>query len=243
MRWTKEEIELSSKMINEGNSFLDISKKLNRSHEAVTKKLNKLGFRSGYKPNNKKGQTKYSDYDWDVIQKKYDDGLSYEELISDLNLSARAIIWAKENDKLKLRTISEGLKLAWGKGKFKQSNKEGLERYRQLSEFKFNVYDYPTKFNLLLLEEYGWYKTKNRGDNPSGISRDHMYSVKDGFENDIDPYYISHPANCKLMKHGDNNKKNTSSSITLEELKKRVALWTKPLEKSHRWFESDYRLK
>ncbi len=52
-----------------------------------------------------------------------------------------------------------------------------------------------------------------------------MYSVKDGFINGISPEIIKHPANCKLMKHIDNNKKKTNSSITLEELMERIKNW------------------
>ena len=52
-----------------------------------------------------------------------------------------------------------------------------------------------------------------------------MFSVKQGFIDKIDSYYISHPANCKLMKHKDNNSKNTSCSITLIELYERVDKW------------------
>ena len=52
-----------------------------------------------------------------------------------------------------------------------------------------------------------------------------MFSVDEGYKQNIDPYLISHPANCKLMKHEDNFKKKTECSITLEELKQRVSDW------------------
>ena len=223
MRWIKSEIDRAVKMLNDGKSFKDIAEELNREHGAVSKKLNRLGYKSGY--NNNKGETKYSDYDWNLISKKYDEGLSYSDLLIEFNISTKSLTWAKENKKINFRTNSEGLKLAWKRGKFEESKKRGLDRYRQLCAFKFSLNDFPNEFNFNLIEEYGWYKAKNRGDNPNGVSRDHMYSVKDGFKNDVDPYYISHPANCRLMRHGDNNKKNTSSSITLEELIKRVDSW------------------
>lgn len=227
MKWKKEEIEKAINMINNGKSFKDIAKVLNRTHEAISSKMNRLGFKSGFKPNKNKGVSKYSNYNWGEIQEEYDNGLSYEELKKEFNLSTRALIWAKENGKLKFRTVSEGLKLAWANGKYKSSDKEGIDRYRQLCEFKFNLNDYPNEFNFKLIEEHGWYKAKNKGDNPNGVSRDHMYSIKEGFKNGVDPYYMSHPANCRLMRHGDNNKKKTNCSITLEELIKRVEEWDK----------------
>jgi hypothetical protein len=52
-----------------------------------------------------------------------------------------------------------------------------------------------------------------------------MYSVRDGFINKIDPEIIKHPANCKLMIHTENNKKNYNSSITIDVLKERIKNW------------------
>lgn len=97
--------------------------------------------------------------------------------------------------------------------------------YRPSCEFKFNLSEYPNRFDFSLIEKYGWYKAKNRGNNLNGVSRDHMYSVKEGFINNVDPSIISHPANCKLLVHSDNNKKKTTSSITLEELLDRIEKW------------------
>ena len=226
MKWTKEEIKLSIEMINEGKSFVEISQLLGRTQISVTKKLNRLGYKSGYSPSGCYGvDSKYSTYDWGLIQKQYDEGLSYRDLIEVLNLTPQAIKWGVDNHKMVFRSISDGMKLAWENGKFKLSDKIGVERYRQLCSFKFNVYDYPEYFNLTLIDDYGWYKAKNKGDNPNGVSRDHMFSVKEGYENNIDPYYISHPANCELLIHCDNNLKKTKCSISIEELYFRVEKW------------------
>lgn len=108
-----------------------------------------------------------------------------------------------------------------------------VRHYRTRAAFKFNIYNYPSEFNLSLIDKHGWYspngyKRRNKQPNLSGVSRDHLYSVYDGFINHIDPKLISHPANCQLIKHNGpngNNKKNSQSSITLEELKTRIELW------------------
>lgn len=97
--------------------------------------------------------------------------------------------------------------------------------YRKLCQFRFSLNSFPDEFDFNLIGEYGWYMAKNKGDNPNGISRDHMYSIHEGFKNNIDPYLISHPSNCQLMRHGDNNKKDRKSSITIEDLKERVRVW------------------
>ena len=102
------------------------------------------------------------------------------------------------------------------------SNKQN---YYLLCSFKFNIYEYPERFDLDLIKKYGWYKVKNRGDNPNGVNRDHMYSKIEGFRNKIDPSLISHPANCVLILHKENLNKNRKCSITLEELKERIKKW------------------
>ena len=104
-------------------------------------------------------------------------------------------------------------------------NQDKLDVYRNQCSFKFGISSYPDEFNFNLIKENGWYKAKNHGNNLSGVSRDHMYSGKEGFMNKIDPYLISHPANCQLLVHSKNVSKYDNCSITFEELKKRVDNW------------------
>ena len=105
------------------------------------------------------------------------------------------------------------------------SKRTELENYRKKCSFTFALSDFPDEFDFHLIEEHGWYKAKNHGDNLSGISRDHMVSVLYGFENHIDPKIISHPANCKLLIHSDNSSKRDKCSITFEELLERIKIW------------------
>ena len=97
--------------------------------------------------------------------------------------------------------------------------------YRPLCEFDFNVYKYKDEFELSLITEYGWYSPTNKKNNQNGVSKDHIYSVHDGFKNNVDYEIIKHPANCQLMKHIDNNKKKCQSLITLNELLERIKKW------------------
>lgn len=94
--------------------------------------------------------------------------------------------------------------------------------YRPSCKFQFNVNDYPDKFDLNLVKEYGWYSPVNKNNNPYGVSKDHLLSVKDGFDNNIPPEIISHPANCQLILQKKNSSKNRTSSITYEELLIRI---------------------
>jgi len=108
---------------------------------------------------------------------------------------------------------------------YTEQNKKEYLLYRQRCNFKFNVYDYPTKFDLRLAESLGWYSPSNKKNNLDGVSRDHMYSVNDGFKNLVDPSIISHPANCCIIQHRSNQSKRAKSSITLEELMERIKNW------------------
>ncbi len=102
---------------------------------------------------------------------------------------------------------------------------EYYKYYRPLAEFKFDISQFKDKFDLGIIEKYGWYSPSNKGNNLNGVSKDHMYSVKDGFINKIDPSIISHPANCQLLLQNLNSKKKTKSSITLNELLERIENW------------------
>lgn len=97
--------------------------------------------------------------------------------------------------------------------------------YRSLSNFNFDINLYKDRFDISLVSKYGWYSPSNKGNNLNGVSKDHLFSVKDGFINKVSIDVISHPANCKLMRHKDNQVKNSKSSITLEELLKRIKEW------------------
>jgi hypothetical protein len=106
-----------------------------------------------------------------------------------------------------------------------RKNMDEYQKYRLDTNFNFNLSDYKDEFNFSLIEKYGWYSPSNKGNNLGGVSRDHMLSVREGFEMKIDPKIISHPANCKLMIHTDNISKNKNSIISLEELLERIRIF------------------
>lgn len=109
----------------------------------------------------------------------------------------------------------------------KSKNISVSRKYKNSCAFTFSLNSFPDEFDFSLINEYGWYKAKNHGDNLNGISRDHMLSKDFGFENLIDPYIISHPANCKLLQQNENASKGSKNSLTLDELLKRIEDWHK----------------
>lgn len=108
---------------------------------------------------------------------------------------------------------------------YDRKNITEYQKYYRNCQFNFSLSDYPNEFDFKLIEKYGWYKAKNHGDNLSGISRDHMISVKYGYENNISPKTIKHPANCELLLHSDNSSKQKNCSITLNDLLKKINNW------------------
>jgi hypothetical protein len=108
---------------------------------------------------------------------------------------------------------------------FRRKDMTEFKKYKRDCLFSFNLSDYEKEFDFKLIEEYGWYKPVNRGNNLDGVSRDHVYSIRDGFDNGIDPYLISHPANCKLILQRQNSIKHKKSDITIKELELKIKNW------------------
>lgn len=102
------------------------------------------------------------------------------------------------------------------------------KEYTYSCQFRFGISKYPIWFSdaTKLIKKYGWYSTPSsrKGiSNTNGISRDHLYSITDGWINKVPPSIIRHPANCYLLPHKKNQTKHKKSSITLEELYIRIS--------------------
>ena len=108
---------------------------------------------------------------------------------------------------------------------YHKSSRTLREEYKRQCQFQFNVYDYPEYFNLELLTQHGWYSPVNKNNNLNGVSRDHRLSIADGFEQNINPDIISHPVNCKLVCHRDNQIKHRKSTVSLEELSEEIRIF------------------
>lgn len=121
------------------------------------------------------------------------------------------------------------------KYRYKDLDKKSLQHYRKLCSFDFNLSDYPLEFDFLLIEKYGWYAAKNHGNNLGGVSRDHILSVKYGYQNNIDPKLVAHPANCKLLIHNQNVSKGEKCGMTLEQLQQKICDWNKKYSECRRF--------
>lgn len=106
----------------------------------------------------------------------------------------------------------------------KLEDKEPYQVYFDASSFKHGFKTNSESQNQLL-EEHGVY---NRISNPTGCVRDHLLSRRYGFDNNIDPAIIAHPANCEIVLHVENVRRawqTSDNQITLEELLERIENW------------------
>ena len=106
------------------------------------------------------------------------------------------------------------------------------KEYTYSCQFRFGISLYPNWFTDASekIKKYGWYSTpgsRTGTKNLNGISRDHLYSITDGWLNNVPPSIIRHPANCSLIPHKENQSKHKKSKITLVELYYNIELFNK----------------
>jgi hypothetical protein len=65
------------------------------------------------------------------------------------------------------------------------------------------------------LKEHGVFNSKL---NRHGVVRDHKFSRKHGFIQQVFPEILRHPCNCQALTVGENSSKREKSSLTLEQL-------------------------
>jgi hypothetical protein len=104
--------------------------------------------------------------------------------------------------------------------------KDKYKLYFEACKFKHSFYDYATPEEIAIVKEYGIF---NASSNSKGCVRDHLYSRRSGFENNVDPDIISHPANSEIILHSENvrraHSKYGDDQITLKELLLKIERW------------------
>jgi hypothetical protein len=151
-----------------------------------------------------------------------------------LKTEIRSCIFCKKQfsitKKSKQKLCSKGCA---NKNRSEKLDKESYKYYKSKTNFQFNLADFPDEFDFSLVEKFGWYSAKNRGNNLKGISRDHIISVMFGYKNGIDPKIIAHPANCRLLTQSQNASKNDKCDMLLEDLLKKIEAWNEKYNHPH----------
>jgi hypothetical protein len=238
MKWDETKIEKLERLINEYKKPIEIIEELGVTKKALSLKMNKLGLKIKYKKSLNcvncgiefeaytNNTSKFCSNSCSATHTNKNKKLTQK---TKEKIKKSLLVFFKDNQKKEKplkkckncnNIINEKFKYICVSCKI-----EYYQFYRMECKFDFNVYDYPERFDLDLIKKHGWYSASNRGNNLNGVSKDHMFSVKDGFKLKISPHIIKHPANCKLMIHTENNIKKTNSTLTLGELLDRIKNW------------------
>lgn len=99
-------------------------------------------------------------------------------------------------------------------------HKTKFQKYKIKCNFDFKFKDFPLEFDISKVRNM-FHPILNR----HGYTRDHKLSINDGFLMNIPPELIKHPANCAIISHSANSRKNIHSSINIEQLIKMILKW------------------
>jgi transposase len=226
MKWNDENIKQLISLVEKGYRPNDIAEIMGTTYKSINCKMGRLNLKVIYKENQvckncKKEFEKYFSNPKTFCSSSC--AVQYNNRNRKLTEETKKKISDTLKNKPKICTINEvteKLKIICNDCKLTY-----YEYYRPSCFFKFDVKDFIQEFDLSLVEQYGWYSPTNKRNNLKGVSKDHMYSVMDGFRNKINPNIISHPANCKLLLFSDNSIKKDNSSITIEELLNKIKDW------------------
>lgn len=141
---------------------------------------------------------------------------------------------------IQLKSVADGNK-AYHHRIGTYDNMDEKERYNLECSFNFSDSLLPYLPGYENIAKYGWYNSRS---NLKGVAKDHMVSKNYGWtHNQIDPYLISHPANCMIMQQRENDSKHIKCSITVAELIERVEWFNETLlfkaEKHERPLQKD----
>ena len=103
-----------------------------------------------------------------------------------------------------------------------------LESYRKdFSALLESKEDYYEVVRALTERNYDLFKNRI---NPKNLKRgwrnnhvDHVYSVSQGFKDQVNPFHIAHPCNLQMLKARQNKLKNSACGHTLAELESKIS--------------------
>lgn len=107
----------------------------------------------------------------------------------------------------------------------KITNDDIKKSYWRECSFSFDVFSFPCIPGYELLQKYSFSRPQEKDPLKSYIHRDHMISIKYGYEHNIPSEHIRHPANCEILLEKDNTSKGGNCSITYQDLLERINHW------------------
>lgn len=117
------------------------------------------------------------------------------------------------------------------------SKKSSEKIYYEYANWIAPMFNICSESELSLIKKLGIFNQKT---NTKGVVRDHMYSRRSGFLNQVFPEILRHPCNCQIITHAENVSKaqkakqyQDNDSQTLEELFEKIEHYDKP------WIEQE----
>lgn len=86
--------------------------------------------------------------------------------------------------------------------------------YRYKARFTITLDNISEIKGYNLLQKYGYY---NKNTNPTGVVKDHRFSIKSGIDAKIPPKYLGNINNCEFLLYKDNILKSSKNSISFNE--------------------------
>ena len=104
---------------------------------------------------------------------------------------------------------------------------DNCESYRKdFSTLLESKEDYYAFVRALTERNYNLFKNRI---NPKNLKRgwrnnhiDHVYSISQGFKDQVNPFHIAHPCNLQMLKARQNKLKNSACGHTLTELESKI---------------------
>lgn len=149
-------------------------------------------------------------------------GISSKELcINYLGMSKPSASFLRDVLHIKLLSVTEAVHQYYQK----QGCYDNLsDKSKYYKECKFHFPDALIPY-IKGSDKFPNYINEKFNPHKNSITKDHRISRIYGFKHNIDPYLISHPANCELMLRNDNASKNRKCSITIDQLIEEVEYW------------------
>ena len=112
--------------------------------------------------------------------------------------------------------------------KYCSSSCNTIRMYGNACRFKLNNRDHPELFDGDLITKHGWYQpASKKNPNLGGVVWDHLYPIHEGYENNVPPEIMSHPANAEMVHQKENMRRyhEDKFQITYEQLLERIDEW------------------
>ena len=162
----------------------------------------------------------------ECIRLMYEDNLNPRQVCSEyLKLDKSYHQFLSLSMGIQLKNLSDSQKAYYHRiGTY--DNMDEKAKYYLECKFTFSDDLLPYLPGFESLVKLGWYNSRS---NLQGVAKDHMVSRNYGWTHSIDPYLISHPANCTILPQVENEQKSSKCSITVNELLERVEWFNETL--------------